>query len=275
MNMPDSDRLSEDVIAAMRAVSNDIILPRFKKLATNEVRSKSEDRMDVVTVADEESERYLANILPLLWPGSRVLGEEAAAADSGVLDCLTCEDPVWIIDPIDGTANFVKGNTNFAVMIALVRNQKTLMGWIHSPLSDRTILAQKGGGCWQVEQTQKFARRQFIPIQTDRRLSSLVASMHHKELKASKEVFGRLSYIGSAAHDYWALAEGRLHVVCYNQLKPWDHAAGVLIHAEAQGYNKLLTGQPYRPLPDETGILCAPDEVVWDAVAAHWKPAAH
>ena len=81
--------------------------------------------------------------------------------------------------------------------------------------------------------------------------------------------FARNVRHGSAAHDYWAISEGRIQLLAYRRLKPWDHAAGTLIHAEAGGINKLLNGAPYRPgMPDQEGLLSAPDAELWNKVAA-------
>src|SRR5215475_8172836 len=83
------------------------ILPRFQKLAAGEIREKTPG--DFVTVADEAAEARLAPLLSALLPGSLVLGEEAAAADAKLLDRLLDTQPVWVIDPVDGTGNFAEG----------------------------------------------------------------------------------------------------------------------------------------------------------------------
>src|SRR5215475_5254326 len=83
------------------------ILPRFRKLAAGEIREKTPG--DFVTVADEAAEARLTPLLSALLPGSLVLGEEAAAADATLLDRLFDTQPVWVIDPVDGTSNFAEG----------------------------------------------------------------------------------------------------------------------------------------------------------------------
>src|SRR3954466_2597087 len=109
--------LVDAVAAVMGEVARTIILPRYKQLAEGEVRAKTHPA-DFVTIADEESERALTESLTALVPGSIVVGEEAVAADPTVLERLLHHDPLWIVDPIDGTANFVNGNPAFAVMVA-------------------------------------------------------------------------------------------------------------------------------------------------------------
>lgn len=265
MSISDSGKLGAGAIAAMRDVAAVHILPRFKKLSEGDVRSKTHPG-DLVTVADVESEQALTHLLPALLPGSLVIGEEAASADAGVLSHLAGDEYVWIIDPIDGTANFVNGNPTFAVMVALVRRGETLMGWIHDPVEDRTLWAEKGAGSW-LAANDAAPSRVKIPTPDDSMLSAMTAGLYNRDLAALKGKFARIVRLGSAAHDYWSLTDGRMQVLGFRRLKPWDHAAGALIHKESGGYNRLLNGQDYSPaVPDQIGMLCTPNENVWRAI---------
>ncbi|MBY0508617.1 MAG: inositol monophosphatase [Rhodospirillaceae bacterium] len=267
MNIQDSGHLSIGTMAAMRAVAEKYILPRFKKLAEGDVRSKTHPG-DLVTIADTESEHALTDMLPKLLPGSLVIGEEAASADAGVLRHLAGEDPVWIIDPVDGTANFVNGVACFAVMVALVRHGETLAGWIHDPVANRTLWAEKGRGAWLAEGGAAAVKVQVPRPQRDA-LSAMTAGLYNRDLAALKGKFARIVRLGSAAHDYWSLSDGRMQVLAFRRLKPWDHAAGVLIHTEAGGYNKMLSGQDYSPAAqDQVGILCTPTKGIWQSIVA-------
>lgn len=98
----------EAVAAIIREVARDEVLPRYKTLEAHEVRSKSHPG-DLVTAADEAAELALAARLRDLLPGSVVVGEEGTAANPGLLDRLTEDAPVWVLDPIDGTRNFAHG----------------------------------------------------------------------------------------------------------------------------------------------------------------------
>ena len=261
--------LVNDVIHAMREVADAVIVPRFRQLAAHQIKSKTYPG-DVVTIADEESERMLGPRLNALLEGSRVIGEEGAFADPTLLDLLKGDDPVWIIDPIDGTANFVNGVAAFAVIVALVHRGETQAGWIYEPLEGRTLWAAKGKGAWHTSRhvvgREPEHRRVTIPP-TDDDLTRMVAAMHNKDLGVLRGKFARNIRLGSSAHDYWSLAEGRCQVLAYRKLKPWDHAAGLLIHEEAGGYNRLLSGDRYSPaIRDPIGILCAPTEAIWQRI---------
>ncbi len=260
-----SASLSESVLTAMSDVAARIIMPRYTKLAAGDVRSKTHPG-DLVTVADEEAEQELTRIFGDLLPGSICVGEEAVASTPELIESLRSDAPVWIIDPIDGTANFVNGRPRFAVMVALVRGGQTVLGWIHDPVSGNSLWAEQGAGTWL--QTDSNTRRLTIRPQDGKPLSDMIAELHHPDFNLFKGKFARITRLGSAAHDYWAMADGRMQVLCYRRIKPWDHAAGVLIHAEAGGYNRLLSGEPYNPcIRDQTGLLCAPNPEIWEHVA--------
>jgi len=253
------------IVEILRAVAAKAILPRFKSLAEGDIRAKTHAG-DLVTIADEEAELLLAEHFTALLPGSRVVGEEGVAKDAAVLDLLTGDDPVWVIDPIDGTVNFVNGIDRFAMMIALVRKGETTMGWIHDPITGATLVAERGAGAWLIDADMTATARR-LPV-CDGNLATMTTALHHRVFGAHLGKFERNLRLGSAAHDYWGLAEGRIQIVSYRRLKPWDHAAGILIHAEAGGYARLLDGQPYRPASaNQEGLLCAPTAAVWEDVA--------
>ena len=140
--LPDIDRVS----TIIREVAEAEILPRFRCLAAADVREKGPG--DLVTVADEESERQLTRRLMELVPNSAVIGEEAVAVDQKVLDRIFDDAPVWIIDPVDGTSNFASGKPAFGVIVAYARRGETVAGWIHDPLGKRMAVAMKGEGAW-------------------------------------------------------------------------------------------------------------------------------
>ena len=194
--------LVDAVTAALGEIAQSIILPRYKQLGAGDVRAKTH-AADLVTIADEESERTLAPILMALAPGSKVVGEEAVAADPGALNGLLRHDPIWIVDPIDGTLNFVNGNPAFATVVALVRQGETVLGWIHDPLTGRTIWAEKGRGAWlrpatgSSTDTRVLLPADFKHPEVD--FSTLNASLYNKEFADAKGKFARNFRQGSAA----------------------------------------------------------------------------
>src|ERR1044071_2082707 len=127
--LPDADRVGR-IIAEIAETE---VMPYFERLGHGDITEKRPG--DVVTIADVAAEAKLSPALAELLPGSLVVGEEAVAGDPRVLEALAGKAPVWLVDPIDGTANFAEGIPRFAVMVALVHRGTTVMGWIHDPVN--------------------------------------------------------------------------------------------------------------------------------------------
>jgi fructose-1,6-bisphosphatase/inositol monophosphatase family enzyme len=257
--------LHDQVIEALRVVGETIVLPRFNRLAEGDVRAKAHAG-DLVTIADEESEAELGSVFRRLIPDSVIVGEEGVHRDKAVLDFLGGPAPVWIIDPVDGTKNFVGGVGRFAMIVALARGKETVMAWIHDPLAGETLAAERGAGTWRFKLGRGGERLRIPPSSPE--LSQMITAHHHRAYGPHLGKFHRNVHLGSAAHDYWAAVDGRVQIITYRRLRPWDHAAGVLIHKEAGGYNGLLNGEPYRPVAESEGLVCAPTADAWARVAA-------
>src|ERR1700722_9863503 len=137
----DSQRVAE----LMRETAAAELLPRFRNLADGEIREKRPG--DIVTVADVASEQRLASGLAKILPGVPVVGEEAVEADPSLVALIgrpgeTC----WIVDPLDGTANFAAGRDRFAMIVCLVHDAETIAGWILDVPHGRMAVARKGQG---------------------------------------------------------------------------------------------------------------------------------
>jgi fructose-1,6-bisphosphatase/inositol monophosphatase family enzyme len=189
------------------------------------------------------------------------VGEEAAAADVGVLERLKGDAPVWILDPVDGTLMFAKGDPGFAMIVALAHRGRTVAGWIHDPVGNRTASAEEGQGAWL------DGKRLKIPA--DRPIGEMAGAVWWKPAVERLNGKVRQTYPwGSAGRAYMALAEGELDFVIFRKLNPWDHAAGVLLHHEAGGTGALVDGEPYRPVPLKTPLLLAPGPASWKTLEA-------
>ncbi|MDE8345286.1 MAG: inositol monophosphatase [Acidocella sp.] len=260
------------VIGLLRDVAAAEILPRFKHLAPGDVRTKS-GPLDPVTVADEAAEAALNAGLRALFPGDDVIGEEAVSADVSLLERLSRPGRVWVIDPIDGTANFAAELPLFGVMAALVENDEIQAGFIYDPMGDDCAVALAGGGAWLV--ARDGAKRQLrvaAPVPVGQMVGSM--SWRYMQEPLRSHVLHRLDSLAAvtdfrcAAHQYRMLAAGHCHVQMFRKLLPWDHAAGVLLHREAGGYARRFDGSAYRPSIIDGGLLLAPDAASWEALAA-------
>ena len=262
----------DDVIRLMESVAAREIVPRFRHLGHHDIAEKNPG--DLVTTADIEAERALALGLPPLAPESVVVGEEDAATNPTVLAALAGPRPVWLVDPLDGTSNFAHGKPCFAVIVALYQAGEVRAGWIHDPLSGLTAWAMAGKGAWvrDADGVRRLSAAAPAPVAE---MEGSLGSGLKKRLTAKRdagdaETPARMVRYRCVGQEYLDLARGRLHFARYGgRLKPWDHAAGVLMHREAGGFGALIEGPaPYSPRPGivHGTLLLAPDANAWDAL---------
>jgi fructose-1,6-bisphosphatase/inositol monophosphatase family enzyme len=248
----------------MQAVSAETLLPRFQRLRDADIEMKSPG--EVVTIADREAERRLSPQLTRLLPGSRVVGEEQASLDPSVLNGLDSGD-VWLVDPLDGTANFVAGSAQFAMIVALLRQGQTIAAWILEPVSGMVMSAMRGGGAY-VGAT-RIRAPQDVPdaaamrgiIKTRFLPDDIRASIEHRSSSLGAMLVG----LGCAGVEYPAVARAEQHYVLYWRTLPWDHAAGTLLLTEAGGCALRLDGSPYLPADRRLGLLVASNPGIWSA----------
>lgn len=249
----------------MQRAAREAVLPRYQSLAAHEIDAKAAD--DVVTVADRDAELILADGLARLLPEAAIVGEEAAHADSTLLDRLG-DALCWIVDPIDGTNNFAFGKPPFGIMIALSQAGETVAGWIYDPLSDRLCHAHKGHGAYIGEEriaarptggTPPVAAISLVFLDPARRAAMLDHIAPHYAL---------VDIPRCAAEQYPRLVLGVNDVSIFERTLAWDHAAGVLFVNEAGGKAARPDGRAYRV--DEAhlpGLIGAASEALWDELA--------
>ncbi len=271
LELPD-DKTVAEISAAIRAVAAQEILPRFGRLAAGDITEKAPG--DLVTVADRAAERELAARLTRLLPGSQVVGEEAVYDDRAVLDLLRGEAPVWIIDPIDGTENYADGNARFTVLVALAVREELIASWIYVPCLDRMAHAVKGRGAY-LDGARLHVAPAPDPARPLRDLDVLTSQPRFWE-PAQRAAAARLSthgvaysYIDGAGTAYLALAAGIRNSALMSWDYVWDHAAGLLVHAEAGGVTMCADGRPFKlsggnALP----FVAAPDEATARSMVA-------
>ncbi len=253
-------RVVADLIRQIALVE---VLPRFRQLARHEVREKSPG--DFVTVADEAMEAALAPRLAALMPGSLLVGEEDSARDITVMQRLASHQPVWVIDPVDGTANFAEGREQFAVMLALVEHDEVLAGWIYEPVTDQMSYAVRGGGAFH------GGRKLAVP-RAENALRGVLAVGSKGDLAMAQRVQKRrdrvkpVKSVRCAGVEYMRLARGEVDFLMFSGTMPWDHAPGAAIIAELGGTISYFDGKGYRPSTalQAGGILAARDRATWN-----------
>jgi fructose-1,6-bisphosphatase/inositol monophosphatase family enzyme len=264
------------VIALIRDVSRTEIMPRFKHLKPADIHTKS-GPLDPVTIADEAAEKALTAGLKKRFPDADIIGEEAVAANPDLIKRVAQPGKIWIIDPIDGTANYASDLPLFGVMLALVEADKVLAGFIHDPVCDDTAVAVAGQGAWMVAPDGTKSPLHVAAPQPVKRMTGSVSWRYMPEALRT-HVLHRLDKLAGvtdyrcAAHQYRMLAAGHCDMQIFRRLYPWDHAAGFLLHQEAGGYARHFDGTPYKPSQIEGGLLLAPDEASWHELAKALLP---
>ncbi|XP_044262421.1 inositol monophosphatase 1-like [Tribolium madens] len=222
----------------------DFVLPLVKKagkviLEAKNIEIETKDEIyDLVTIYDRKVEDVLIKEIKSKYPNHKFIGEEESSAKSEISQLTN--DPTWIIDPIDGTANFVRNFPITCISIGLTINQEPVLGVIYNPFMDELYTAMKGQGAYL------NGKRIFTSRQTDIQKSvlnyelSLARSEKHRELYLYRlthliAVIQGIRSMGSAALGLCYVARGSMDAYQCDGLYPWDVAAGVLIVKEAGG----------------------------------------
>ena len=195
---------------------------------------------DFVTTADLRAERVLKAELLKARPGYGLLFEEsgAAAGSDG--------RHRWIVDPLDGTVNFLHGVPHFSISIALERDGEIIAGVVYQPVSDEMFVAEKGAGAFVNDRRLRVsARRQLAEALIGTGLAGRLMAQQPAQIGALGAVMaaaGGVRHMGSAALDLAYVAAGRFDGFWQSGLSPWDIAAGILLVREAGGYVSDLAG---------------------------------
>jgi fructose-1,6-bisphosphatase/inositol monophosphatase family enzyme len=261
--------IDPDKISALIIECADLyIVPRYNALADHEIMQKTGPN-DLVTQADIDVENHLIRVLPDLYPGSVVVGEEGVS--NGTVDANLLQGPgkFWIVDPVDGTNNFVKRKREFGVMMAYVVDGVTQAAWIYDVLGKEMTAAEQGAGAF-------CAGSRLALSGHDRPMSEITGFMslryfpkeQRAALKESQKKFGMTDPLFCAAHEYLGVAKGVRDFALYSRLKPWDHVPGALIVAESGGFVAKWDGSPYTARDHDGGLIAARSREIWEKVHA-------
>lgn len=219
----------------------------FTSILNIETKSNAND---LVTNMDREIEGYFLHKIKQYYPAHVLLGEEGTGEKVTSLEGI-----VWIIDPIDGTMNFVHQQRNFAISIGIYENGVGKIGLIYDVMRDELYHAIKGQGAFLNEQRlsplkQTVLEEAVIGLSTmwvtpNRRID------HHVLLPLLSRVRGTRSY-GSAALEMAYVASGKLDAYITLRLSPWDFAAGVILVEEVGGVCRTLKGERLNFLEENT-----------------------
>ncbi len=232
------------------------LIARERAGVAAEVDTKSSPT-DVVTAVDRAAEELITGRLLGARPGDGVLGEEGASrtGSSGVR---------WVVDPVDGTVNLLYGLPAFSVSIAAEVDGHVVAGVVQNVLTGERYTATAGGGAHLTSPAEPEPVRLSVgsPVSLEQTLVLTGFGYRVEQRRVQGRVVAELLPLvrdirrhGSSALDLCTVAAGRVDAYYEEGLKPWDHAAGALVAAEA---GAVVTGLPGRPFADPLAIAVAP-----------------
>jgi myo-inositol-1(or 4)-monophosphatase len=217
----------------------------------NQLKTKTSSR-DLVTEVDKGAETMIRNLIHTHFPQHSFLGEEGVEpgpdAALQVLKQVQEAEYLWIVDPIDGTTNFVHGFPFFAISIALAHKGELIVGVIYDPSRDELFVAEKGKGAYVAGKRMCVSSEEQL---SDCLLASGFPSQYESftaNLNGIRVLVPQVRNIrttGSAALHLAYVAAGRISGFWEYGLSPWDMAAGVLLVKEAGGHVTDISGEPY------------------------------
>lgn len=257
--------LQMEVGSLVRHAAKTAILPRFGQLRACDVKEKTPG--EVVTIADHQAEQILTEGLKAIMPDARVIGEEAFESDPSLLRGLDT-GLVWIIDPLDGTANFASGREPFGVIVAFARDGVTTAAWLYNPMTDRMCFASLGQGAF-ITDSSGITHRVETRADNVRPIAALAtqfmsAPLRNAVIGAAATAFELRPIPRCAAEHYPMLALCENHIAVFQRTLPWDHAAGALFLSEAGGRVSRWDGSPYAFHDSGLGIVAASSTSLWE-----------
>lgn len=230
----------------------DIVKQASRLMADNITIEQKGNDSNYVTSADVNVQHYLQEKLPQLIPGSTFLGEEEETVQIN-------SEYVWVVDPIDGTANFIRGLKASVISVGLMKENKPYLGVIYDPYKDEIYYAERGKGAFVNGKPIHVSDRDFKHA-----VICTAASLYNKNL--AKPCFNIMQEVymqaddfrrfGAAANEMTYLAAGRIELYFEIRLFPWDMAAGIVIIEEAGGFVEILHEEGL-PLDRPAGIIAA------------------
>lgn len=238
----------DSVGRVIRQASDEIIMPIIKNQSKAKIFKKCDG--SAVTNADLQVDGFLSERLQKIIPGSSFVSEESQR--DGDIN----KPYVWLVDPIDGTDNFINGSKDFAVVVALMNHSTPISAWIYLPYSKQMLCGND--------------RRVFLngsPFQQDKERTVKTVKVNSSLAKYAEETFD-LVKIRSCSCSYFSAITGKIDAVVFDKaLLPWDHIPGTFLHKVSGGHNSLINENAYKSCDLQTPItdtlISAPNIKVW------------
>lgn len=246
------DRLKAELLQiALEAATRAGAFLRDRRPADLGVAATKSSAIDVVTEMDIAAEKLITTTLTDRRPNDGLLGEEGASVEgsSGV---------EWVIDPIDGTVNYLYGLPSWAISIAARKDGETLVGVVHAPMREEIFRAVEGEGAFLNDRPARVRPAPDLSLALVGTGFGYLAERKVQQAEVARRLIPEVRDVrrgGSAAIDLCDVAAGRLDAYYERGLNPWDYAAGDLIAREA---GALTGGRPSEPVSPALTIAAPP-----------------
>ncbi len=284
--MSDSENgLIDNVARLMIEAGQNIIMPLYNNLSPDDIATKSSDT-DFVTVADRDAEFWLIPRLEALLKDSTdnllVVGEESISDDPHLAKKIG-RSLAFVIDPIDGTRNFVNGSPHFCSMISLIDKGEPLIAWIYRPIDGDVLVAVADEGVYHMLLDEGAQMTEWEPVSRSYKRFSLsdmigtggikgLSGAKRDEVRAQLRALSHRRLIGSAGCEAALIALGEHDFLMHSKTTAWDHTPVDLMAREVGAVSfSLPTGAVFSPTCDNA-LLIAPDDDSWLALANHIWP---
>ena len=250
-------------------VNKSIILYYYKNLKCEHINTKSSND-DFVSIADKKSEEIISEHLRGFLDVNDILGEETAFLNEQY-DKYLDKSLLWVIDPIDGTKNYINGKKNFCSMISLVSYMVPIASFIYDPLKNIFVYAFKNFGAYLVEANTNISSKLLINPHKSLNLigcggtKGIPEDYRQSILNNLKTNTERL-FIGSVGIETIMLAKNEIKFIFHGRVTPWDHSPMDLITKEAGGSVYMATNKEEFNIKSKGSILAASNAQIWNNI---------
>ena len=269
-NKSSRNEILEYITSILTDVNDKIILYYFNNLSPNDINTKSASD-DFVSIADKKSEDFITNKLFKFLDITKIIGEESAFSNKDNYLSLLNEPLLWVIDPIDGTKNYINGNQNFCSMISLVKDNYPIASFIYKPLERELIYAFKGYGAFKLNVNTKVSTKLKIEINESSEIigsggTKGIPDNFRQSILFNLRTYTKRLFIGSAGIETVMMATNKIQFIFHGRVTPWDHSPFQLIIKEAGGCVYMAQSKEDFNILSNGSILAAANSNIWSEI---------
>lgn len=250
-------------------VNKNIILYYYKNLKSKDISTKSSND-DFVTIADKKSEKFISDQLIGFLGVNDILGEETAFLVKNY-DKYLNNSLLWVVDPIDGTKNYINGKEEFCSMISLVSSMLPIATFIYYPLKNIFVYAFKNFGAYIVDTNTNISSKLLIKPYKSLKLvgsggTKGIPENYRQSILNNLKINTERLFIGSAGIETIMLAKNEIQFIFHGRVTPWDHSPMNLITKEAGGCVYMAINKNEYDIKSKGSILAASNLQTWNNI---------